>query len=126
MPRLKGKKTDIPPPLVGQKRHRKPTAKALPPPLCPLPPLPPPRPPKIKLKTTPRPLPELSPNTSLTRASPEKEVFIEIPLLLSEESPKPEKKTHMVTVNWQVYLNYKLVYTEAFQEDFLYSLYYLY
>jgi len=73
--------------------------KALLPPPRPLPPLPPPRPPKIKLKTAPRPLLELSPNTSLTRASPEKEVFIEIPSSLSEESPKPEKKTYMVTVN---------------------------
>ncbi|KAH8778116.1 hypothetical protein F5882DRAFT_156237 [Hyaloscypha sp. PMI_1271] len=123
MPRSKGKKTDIPPPLVGQKRHRKPTAKALPPPP---PPPPPPKPPKIKLTTAPRPLPELSPDTSPTRASPEKEVFIEIPSSSSEESPEPEKKTHMVTVNWQVYLNHKLVHAEAFQEDFLCSLHHPY
>jgi len=96
MLRLKGKKDEILSPLVGKKRHRKPTVKALLPPLLPLPP---PKLPKIKLTTAPRPLLELSPNTSPTRASPKKEVFIEIPSLLSKESPEPKKKTYIVTIN---------------------------
>jgi hypothetical protein len=120
MPRLKGKKIDPPPPPVGQKRYRKPIAKASST-------LPPPKLPKIKLTTAPRPLLELSPDTSPSRASPERERTIELLLSLStEESPEPEKKTYIVTINWQVYLNYKLVHTEAFQEDFLYKLYYRY
>jgi hypothetical protein len=94
MPRSKGKKIDPPPPPVGQKRHRKPIVKAssalLPPKL-----------PKIKLTTAPRPLLELSPNTSPSRASPKRERTIELLLSLStEESLKPEKKIYIVTINW--------------------------
>jgi hypothetical protein len=32
----------------------------------------------------------------------------------------------VVTVNWQVYLNHKLVYAKSFQENFLLILYYGY
>ena len=82
-----------------------------------------PKQPKIKLTTASRPPKEPSPDTGASGANPQRERTIEISSSSSSESPEPEAKTHVVTVNWQVYLNHKLVYSESFQEDFLLILY---
>ena len=108
MARSKSKKIEKPLPLVGKKRQRKATAKASSALVAP-------KQPKIKLTTTSRPPKEPSPNTSISGANPQREYTIEILLLSSsEESLEPEAKTHVITINWQVYLNYKLVYSESF------------
>ncbi|PMD58929.1 uncharacterized protein K444DRAFT_613725 [Hyaloscypha bicolor E] len=116
MARSKSKKIEKPPPLVGKKRQRKPTAKASSALVAP-------KQPKIKLTTASRPPKEPSPDTGASGANPQRERTIEISSSSSSESPEPEAKTHVVTVNWQVYLNHKLVYSESFQEDFLSILY---
>ena len=120
MARSKSKKIEKPPPSVGKKRQRKATAKAFSALVAP-------KQPKIKLTTTSRPPKEPSPNTGASGANPQRERTIEIyrniVVSSSEESPEPEAKTHVVTMNWQIYLNYKLVYSESFQENFLLILY---
>ena len=85
-----------------------------------------PKQPKIKLTSASRPPKEPSPNASASGANPQREPTIEISSSSSKESPEPEPKTYIITINWQVYLNYKLVYTKSFQEDFLLILYYGY
>jgi len=122
MARSKSKKIENPPPSVGKKRHRKPTAKASSAPVAP-------KQPKIKLTTASRPAKEPSPPPPPPpdSASGANEGTVELLSSSSdEETPEPERKTHMVSLNWQVYLNYKLVYSESFQEDFSSILHYGY